>query len=160
MMSQNGYLETQVLGANRFEVVRLLYRGAIGWVNEARLRLSSGEIMLRSKAISKAIDFVSELSLSLNHEEGGTISRNLAEVYAYIQRLLLKAHAEQSASRLDEALALLSTLLEAWEGAFQQRDASTEPAPVQVEPTATPVQPASPYDSVTAVDSPARSWKL
>ena len=58
---------------------------------------------------------VTELSLSLNHAAGGDLSKNLAELYAYTQSLLIQANREQSDPPLAEAERLLSTLLEAWQ---------------------------------------------
>ena len=57
---------------------------------------------------------VTELSLSLNHQDGGEISRNLAELYGYVERLLIQANVEQCEPPLAEAERLLSTLLEGW----------------------------------------------
>lgn len=154
-MEPQKYIENQILGADRLELVRLLYRGAIGAIQDARHQLSAGEIMLRSKSVSKAIDFLSELSLSLNHEVGGDLSKNLAELYGYIQQLVLSAHAEQSDAKLAEAINLLTILLEAWIPAASTPKQPDAPVPVVAQDPAP-----GPYDFVPSAAAPARSWQF
>jgi flagellar secretion chaperone FliS len=113
-MENQHYLETAILGADRLELTRMLYRGAIAAAQQARGNLQRGEIMQRSKSISRSLDFISELTLSLNHDAPGGVSQRLAELYQYVQQLLLKAHATQSDSKLAEAISVLETLLSAW----------------------------------------------
>ena len=51
---------------------------------------------------------------SLDHEQGGQISRSLASLYSYMQERLIEANSKQAAPPLMEVEQLLSTLLEAW----------------------------------------------
>jgi flagellar protein FliS len=76
--------------------------------------LKLGDIRARSRSVSKAMAIVTELSLSLNHTVGGDLSKNLAELYAYTEKLLIQGNQEQSDPPLAEAERLLSTLLEGW----------------------------------------------
>jgi flagellar secretion chaperone FliS len=109
------HLEDEILTANPVHLVQLLYRGALDSITSARRYLKLGDIRARSRAISKSMAIVTELSLSLNHTTGGDVSKNLAELYAYAERLLIQANREQSDPPLAEAERLLSPLLEAWE---------------------------------------------
>ena len=105
----------------------MLYRGAVDSITTARRYLKLGDIRARSGAISKAMAIVTELSLSLDHTTGGDLSKNLAELYAYAEKLLIQANREQSDPPLAEAERLLSTLLEGWESrivADQQAEAN------------------------------------
>ena len=116
-MLKQAYQEHQdedVLAATPLNFVVLLYRGALDAIGSARRYLRLGDIRARSRAITKAMLIVTELSLSLNHNEGGELSRNLAELYAYIETLLIKANFEQCDPPLAEAEGLLGTLAEAW----------------------------------------------
>lgn len=126
-MSNNGYhncLEDEVLEANPLKLVELLYRGALDSIAAARRHLRLGDIRSRSRAITKAMAIVTQLSLSLNHQDGGEISRNLAELYGYIERLLIQANVEQCEPPLVEAERLLSALLEGWTHCAQCQPAS------------------------------------
>jgi flagellar protein FliS len=107
-------VEEEVLAANPLKLVELLYRGALDSIASARRYLSLGEIRARSRAINKTMEILAELARSLNHEAGGEVSRNLADLYAYMQTLLIEANTRQSDPPLAEAEKLLATLLEAW----------------------------------------------
>jgi flagellin-specific chaperone FliS len=90
--------------------------------------LSARDILGRSKAINKAMAILTELLVSLDHEQGGEISQNLKRLYSYMQVQLLAAHARQVAEPIVEVSALLTTLLEGWRGA-QQASAGGEQLP-------------------------------
>jgi flagellar protein FliS len=92
-----------------------MYEKVLEALEQARRSLSRGDIEARSAAISKASEILNELALSVNHEGGGEISRNLVELYNYIQQLLQRANFEQSEPPLAEAQRLVGTLLDAWE---------------------------------------------
>jgi flagellar protein FliS len=110
-------LQDEILAANPVRLIQLLYRGALDSITSARRYLRLGDIRARSRAISKAMAIVTELSLSLNHTaSSGELSKNLAELYAYAEKLLIQANSEQSDPPLAEAERLLSTLLDAWQG--------------------------------------------
>ena len=116
-MHNQGYQNTfdeQVPEANPLKLVELLYRGALDSIGDARRNLRLGDIRARSRAISKAMAIVTELALSLNHKDGGEVSRNLAELYGYVETLLIRANVEQCDPPLAEAEGLLATLMEGW----------------------------------------------
>jgi flagellar protein FliS len=123
------YIETEILSADPVKLVNLLYRGALDSVAAARRHLAGGEILERSRQITRAWEIVQELSETLNHEQGGEVSRNLAELYHYIQVRLLQANAQQADAPLAEAETLLATLAEAW----REVPASAAPVPVASE---------------------------
>ncbi len=109
------YREGEILAADPLELVELLYRAAIQSISNAREYLRAGQIRERSDAISKAGAILNELMQSLDHDKGGEISKNLVELYDYIQRQLLKANMEQTETPLTEVNKLLETLLEGWQ---------------------------------------------
>jgi len=115
----HSYLDHEVLTAPPLQLVQLLYRGALDSISSARRYLKLGDIRARSRAVTKALLLVAELMRSLNREEGGEVSRNLARLYGYISKLLLKANAEQIDPPLAEAEQLLGSLAEAWEKVAQ-----------------------------------------
>jgi flagellar secretion chaperone FliS len=166
VMENQRYLETAILGADRMELIRILYRGAIAAIQEARQNLSRGEIMQRSKSISRALDCISELTLSLNHETPGGISQQLADLYQYVQQLLLKAHARKSDAKLVEAASILETMLSAWTeikpasasgvGAYATTSDCGNAA--SVAEATTREDPANPYAPCGGGDSRGRTW--
>ncbi len=110
------YFESEVLSADPVKLVTMMYRAAREAVAAAGVALAAGDIPARSKHILKAWEIVHELRGSLNHEQGGEISRNLEDLYNYISQRLLDANAEQSQKALDDAGAVLAILAEAWQG--------------------------------------------
>jgi flagellar secretion chaperone FliS len=111
----DSYQEAEILSADPLELVRLLYRGAIEAIGEARQCLAAREIAGRARAINKALRIVTELAFSLDHRNGAGLSRTLVELYDYVQRLLIDANCRQVDPPLAEAGELMATLLEAWE---------------------------------------------
>ena len=110
------FLDEEVLTATPLRFVQLLYRGALDSIASARRYLRLGDIRARSRAISKAMAIVTELSLALNHQACAELCKNLALLYGYVELLLMKANAQQIDPPLAEAERLLSTLAEAWDG--------------------------------------------
>jgi flagellar secretion chaperone FliS len=116
-MRTNGYqtyLENEILSASPVRLIQMLYTAALDSIASARRCLRAGDIRARSRAITKTMRIVTELSRSLNREAGGDLSQNLANVYGYVIRLLVESNAKQLETPLDEAERLLSTLAEAW----------------------------------------------
>ena len=110
------YFDNEVLAASPVQLIAMLYAGALDSMAAARRHLRRADIPARVRAINKALRIVSELARSLNHDAGGELSRNLAGIYSYVQRLLIAANTRQSEAPLAEAEALMSTLAEAWKG--------------------------------------------
>ena len=109
------YFQASVLTAEPVELVRILHRSALESLQDARVHLAGGDIAGRSAAISKTMNIIRELSLSVNHESEPVLARRLVELYDYMQRRLLAAQVEQSDKPLIEVADLLATLCEAWE---------------------------------------------
>ena len=108
------YFENEVLSADPVRLVQLLYRGALEAIAAARSCLAEGDIRGRSRAINKAYGILGELGASLDHSQGGEVSRNLARLYDYLQRRLIVANSTQTDTPLAETERLLATLEEAW----------------------------------------------
>ena len=121
-MWKDAYLESRVLSASPLELVCMLYQCALDSVQDGRRHLAAGDIVARSKAVCRAVAAIAELDGSLNHAEGGAISRNLGELYQYMKQRLTEANLRQTDAPLAEVESLLSTLSEAWKAASVQPD--------------------------------------
>jgi flagellar protein FliS len=123
------YVEAEILGADPVKLVGILYRAAIESVTAARSHLQNGEIRERSRKITRASEILNQLMLSLDHSSGGDISRNLVELYAYMQTRLIEANTQQTGAPLAEVESLLKVLSEAWHAAAPAPSAeAAEPA--------------------------------
>jgi flagellar secretion chaperone FliS len=141
------YLSTRVLAASPVELIRILYEGAVQAVDQALVALHSGDILGRGRSVSKAIEILAELQVSLR--PGGAqqqYANTLRELYGYMQRQLMRGHSEQSEKMLQEVSRLLNTLLEGWAGAMNQPETVTSPAPYLPE--------------TVGASSQGRSWQL
>ena len=118
------YLQQKTLSASPLELVAMLYSKAIDELAEARRQLAARNILLRSKAISKACEIIGELDGSLDMESGGEMAPRLRGLYRYCLVRLLDANRYQSDEPLAEVLGLITTLSEGW-----QTIAKSEPAP-------------------------------
>jgi len=108
------YVNDDILTADPMKLVELLYRGALEAVADARTKLALGDVKGRSGAITKAIQILTELAVSLDHERGGELSTRLAALYDYAQRRLIAANFEQVDGPLAEVEGILQTLADAW----------------------------------------------
>jgi flagellar protein FliS len=108
------YVDDEVLAASPLRLIQMLYGAALDSIAAARRHIRGGAIRERTREINKAIGIVAELSRCLNHEAGGVLSRNLAGLYGYVLRLLIKANLKNIEPPLAEAEGLLRTLAEAW----------------------------------------------
>ncbi len=124
---RQSYEERNVLEADGCQLVVLLYRAAIEALDEARGHLARGEIRGRSERLTRASEIVNELALSVNHEVGGEIGRNLVELYDYVQYQIQTANSEQVEPPLVEARQILATLAEAWEACGATANLAVEP---------------------------------
>jgi flagellar protein FliS len=113
-MWKDAYLEGRILSADPLELVHILYQHTLEMVQDARHYLATGNIAARGKAISRAVAALTELDVSLDRKAGGSISRNLADLYQYMRTRLLTANIRQEDAPLAEVEALLRTLGEAW----------------------------------------------
>ena len=159
---QKEYLAIRITTASPMELVRILYEGAVQSVHEAIRALHSGDILGRGQAVNKAIEILAELRVSLRRDVQEQYSNTLAELYGYIQHQLIRAHAEQSESLLQEVSRLLSTLLEGWAGAMERAEASQEAGRVEaIGQAADPVTAANPYSSESpGLRLASRTWQL
>jgi flagellar protein FliS len=134
--AHNAYLESHILTADPLQLIRLMYQAAIGEVRSARVHLKNREIRSRSSALVKACSILTELTVSLDHRNGGEYADRLRELYAYMMQKLTEANFKQHDEPMAEVQGLLSTLLEGWEGAQQQSRSAQSPTPQAQMPAA------------------------
>ncbi len=122
------YVEGSVFSGNPLGTVIALYEAALQATRQAKECLLGGDAWGRAKAISKAVEILTELLISLDHKQGGEISANLKRLYSYMQCRLLAAHAQKAEAPMDEVERLLGTMLEGWRGAAEKYSTANEAA--------------------------------
>jgi flagellar protein FliS len=114
--------EREILHADPLDLVVLLYEAAVTALQDAK-EPGPG----RLAALAKVQAILMELSTSLQHERGGPIAANLRDLYGYIaNRLQPLLGGQEPTGEIDEAIRLLSVLLEAWRNCRLQAGATAE----------------------------------
>jgi len=140
----------------------MLYEGAVQAVDQALEGLRSGDVLRRGKAVSKAVEILTELRVSLRREVNPEYCDTLGGLYSYLQRQLIRAHAEKSESLFQEAARLLRTLLDGWTGAMENlKTGQEEGGAAEPDHAATPLSSTLPYSREPAETKTAgRSWQF
>ena len=104
----------QVEQANGHELIRLLLETLSVRINEAKSCIQQGDISEKITRLTKALNILDGLRMSLNIEEGGEIAANLDDLYDYMQRQLVQANAHNDIDILDEVKGLVEEIKSAW----------------------------------------------
>lgn len=114
----DAYRQNEVLTANKETVLLLLYEGAIRFLKQAIVAMENKKPSDKIKYILKTHEIIAELRAGLKFKMGGDIAENLDRLYDYIADRLMQGNMNNSLQSLQEALAVLTTLHEAWEQAI------------------------------------------
>ena len=110
----NAYREEALETAPPIKIVRLLYKGALRFLDRA-LAVDPADPGSEFVAlVSRADAIVSELRLSLDAERAPQVAEPLCELYLFVEDQLQRAMRERDPSRLLPARKVLATLDEAW----------------------------------------------
>jgi flagellar secretion chaperone FliS len=103
-----------VAAADPHGLITMLMDGAIQRLSAARGAIDNGATESKGRLIHKVVEIIDELRASLNFEAGGQIAANMADLYDYTSRLLMRASLESRTDLLDEASHLLREIRSAW----------------------------------------------
>ena len=127
------YRRTQTEGADQGELLLMLYRGAIGFLQRARPALRNRDFPTSHACIVRAEDILEELGATLN-PQAGDVAVNLARIYEYAYMRLVEANTRKDPAGVEEVIGILQQLLVAWQDAVRQTRAGRQQAsgrPVQ-----------------------------
>lgn len=103
-----------VAAADPHGLVTMLMDGALHRLSAARGAIEHGATESKGRLIHRVVEIIDELRASLNFEAGGEIAANMADLYDYSSRLLMRASLENRIDLLDEAGRLLGEIRSAW----------------------------------------------
>lgn len=112
------YRQVQIKTASKGNLVLLLYRGAIKFMNKAIVQLESKDLEGKGTSLMRAQDIVLELMYSLDDKmlgEHNPLAVNLQSLYLYAYRRLVHANVHMDPKPIEEVITLLQNLLDAWE---------------------------------------------
>jgi flagellar protein FliS len=128
----NQYQKTNVGTADQRQLILMMYDGAIQHVQQAQLRLQSNDILGKGLDIAKAQRIISELQNALDLKRGGEIAVSLDTLYVFVNNQLSMANLKNSQEYLNNAIAVLKELREAWQGIGLSETRSSLPLEDQV----------------------------
>jgi flagellar protein FliS len=108
-------IETGVASASAHQLVQMLFDGLLEAIMQAHGSMRQGQIAAKGRAIGRAVRIVDEgLKAGLDLRSGGTLAQDLDDLYAYITLRLTQANLRNDEAALNECLALIQPLHEAW----------------------------------------------
>lgn len=107
--------QTGVEAASPHRLIQLLMDGALDRVARARGHMQRGEVALKGGCITRAMDIIEGLRVSVDRSVDHPLTRNLDELYTYMGRRLLQANLSNDVTLLDEVGGLLRQLKDAWD---------------------------------------------
>lgn len=111
---QSTAVQGDVAAADPHRLVAMLLDGAMQCLSTARLCLERGDIVRKAQLLHRCVHIIAELNGSLDHKNGGELASNLAALYEYMMRQVLRANLENKESYLTEVMSLLGEVRSAW----------------------------------------------
>jgi flagellar protein FliS len=109
---------SEILSASGHRLVQILYEALIEKMLRARAIIENAPIDYEAKGhlISRCILILGHLKGTLDFEQGGEVAKNLEQVYESTTRLLFEANFSCDLVYLDQAVRLIKTIKEGWDG--------------------------------------------
>jgi len=129
--------ETSVSSAKPVELVAMVYQRLLDHLNTGKLQMAAGEDS--SESFTKAIDLITTgLESCLDKEKGGEIAQNLAFIYDWAGKEIIRARLRRDPEMIQGVINAFVPLAEAWFEHAGQQDVSL--ADKYVKPTLKSVQ--------------------
>lgn len=111
------YWHQRILNADRYELMLLLFEACLHHIKSAKQDMLNKKIASKCEHIQKAYDIVLELYSSLNHEIGGDLSKQLAELYDWVMRSLVEANIHNKSELLDSCAKVMGNIYDGFKQA-------------------------------------------
>ena len=95
------YLAQRINGASSEQLVAMLLEGAQRFLNQAIVALRSRDIPAKARLVNRVSAIIEELTVRLNHEEGGEVVENLTRIYEWWLKELFEASQKNQPERLE-----------------------------------------------------------
>jgi len=114
-MYQRVGVESQLANADPHRLVAMLFDGFMESLAQARGALRAGERQVKAAACSRAVRILEDgLRGGLDLKAGGSLARDLDELYSYITMRLTLGNLRDDEAALDECQRLMLPLQQAW----------------------------------------------
>ena len=110
----HAYREAAFDNAPPIKIVRLLYQGALRFLDQAAQETPGDSTSKYTYYVLRADSIVAELRLALAKEHAPKIAEELEQLYLFVEGRLRAAIAERDKQHIAAARQVLANLLEAW----------------------------------------------
>ncbi|MBC7941841.1 MAG: flagellar export chaperone FliS [Chitinophagaceae bacterium] len=108
-------VESQLAGATPHHMVAMLFDGFMEAVAQARGAMRNRDTLAKGQAIGRAVSILEEgLRAGLDLRAGGSLARDLDDLYRYVVLRLTFANLHNQESALAECQQLIAPLQQAW----------------------------------------------
>ena len=111
---RNTLVHGGVATADPHALVQMLLDAALDRMTQARGCIERGEQAGKARLLHSCVIIIAELRGSLDLGRGGTLARNLRDLYEYMTRRLLLANVRSDAGCITEVQSLLGEIRSAW----------------------------------------------
>jgi flagellar protein FliS len=108
------YRDAELQTATPGQLIVMLYDKMILTLRRARIACEAKQIEVRCEQIVKAGEMIGELQISLDHQAGGDISKQLDALYGFMLKELYEANRKQDAAKIDVVIKMASELRDAF----------------------------------------------
>lgn len=111
------YEQNSVNTAPPGELTLMLYNGVLKFINQAKNAIEENNVEKKNLNLQKAQNIISELMVTLNMDIA--ISKELMNLYDYMNRRLIEANIKNDLEILDEVASLITEFRDTWKEALQ-----------------------------------------
>jgi flagellar protein FliS len=122
---ENSYQQQALNSATGMDLVLALYDGAIRFLYRAIQAVEEDDMHGRRMAIKRVVDILMYLQARLRPDMGGHTAAALSEFYAAMFTMTLEASHLNSKEQLEEVVACMRNVREAWQVAARDPDAGS-----------------------------------
>ena len=136
------YFQTGVTTTGQGDILLMLYDGAIKFMNQAKERLEANDMAGKGNNITKALQILDELSVTLDMQKGGELSETLRNLYIFCTNRLVMANIKKSTEMIDEVIKIITGLRAAFAAIVDLPEAQEAAAQVAASQRASGILPA------------------
>jgi flagellar protein FliS len=108
------YAAAQVTVVDREQLLLLVLEGGARFLRMTRDALAAGDLRGFGETLARAQAIIAELHGTLDHEIGGTLTKDLARLYDFMLFHLTEANAKKSLRHVDEVIGVFTTVADAF----------------------------------------------
>jgi flagellar secretion chaperone FliS len=123
-------LDSDISVASPHRIIQMMFAGALERLAQSRNAIEQHDLANKGIFIGKAIGLITGLNNSLNMDAGGSIARNLSDLYAFMLRRISEANLNNDVQAIDDVSEILRTIKEGWDAIPQDKHhISSHPEP-------------------------------